>query len=48
VLPLQVDGMVSQGPHQGHGCRNTEWLDRLEGMRELGYDTYTLQLMMLL
>jgi hypothetical protein len=31
VLALQVDGMVSQGPRQEHGYRNTGRMDKLEG-----------------
>jgi hypothetical protein len=47
VLVLQVDGMVSQGPRQEHGYRNTGRLDKLEGSEELGYGAYSLQLRML-
>jgi hypothetical protein len=47
VLALQVDGTVSQGPRQGHGYRNTERLDKLEGDEELGYGAYPVQLRML-
>jgi hypothetical protein len=37
VLALQVVSMVSQGPLQEHGYRNTGRLDKLEGVEELGY-----------
>jgi hypothetical protein len=48
VLALLVDGMVSQGPQQEHGYRNTGRLDKLEGALELGYGAYQVQLSMLL
>jgi hypothetical protein len=47
MLALQVDSMVSQGPRQKQGYRNTGRLDRLEGAKELGYGAYPVKLRML-
>jgi hypothetical protein len=44
VLALQVDGMVSLGPRQEHGYRNTVQMDKMEGAEELGYGAYLVQL----
>jgi hypothetical protein len=47
VLTLQVDGMMSQGPRQEHGYRNTGRMDKSEGAEELGYGAYPFQLRLL-
>jgi hypothetical protein len=43
---LQVDGTVSQGPQQQHSYRNTRWMGKVEGAKELGYGMYPVQLRM--
>jgi hypothetical protein len=48
VLALQVNGVVSQGPWQEHGYRNTRRIDKLEGTEDLGYGAYRVHLMMLI
>jgi hypothetical protein len=44
VLGLQVDGVVSQGPQQEHGYRNTRHMDKFESAKELGCGMYPVQL----
>jgi hypothetical protein len=44
---VQVNGMVSQGPRQEHGYRNTGRMDKLERAEDLGYGAYRVQLRML-
>jgi hypothetical protein len=47
VLALDVNSMVSQGPWQEHGYRNTRQMDKLKGAEDLDYGMYPVQLSML-
>jgi hypothetical protein len=44
VLALKVDGIVSQDPRKKHCYRNTGWMGKLEGVKELGYGANSVQL----
>jgi hypothetical protein len=40
MLALQLDGMMTQGPQQGHGYRKPIQIYKMEEAKELGYGTH--------